>query len=48
LNRLEEMNREELLEVVRIKDDVINELRNEIELYKELTLELQKKLVEKG
>lgn len=41
---LEQMSREELIEVVRIKDALINELREELEAYRELVSELQAKL----
>lgn len=37
------MSREELLEVIRIKDMLIKELRDEIEVYQQLAKELQEK-----
>jgi len=40
--RLNEMSREELLEVVAIKDQIITELKEEIKTYQELIRELQK------
>lgn len=45
---LEDMDREELLEVIKIKDETIKELREEIEAYRQLAEELQKKLGEKS
>jgi hypothetical protein len=36
------MSREELLEVVAIKDEIISELREEIKNYQELIREMQK------
>ncbi len=39
---LSEMSREELLEVVAIKDEIISELREEIKNYQELIREMQK------
>ena len=41
MNQLKDMSREELLEVIKIKDDVIRELRYEIDLYREMVRELQ-------
>lgn len=38
---IREMTREELLEVIRIKNVLIKELRDEIEAYRELCRELQ-------
>jgi hypothetical protein len=43
MKELKDMTREELLEVIKIKDSLINELRREIEIYQELALELQEK-----
>lgn len=40
---LQNMTREELLEVIRIKDILIQELREEIEAYQQLAQELQSK-----
>lgn len=42
MKELKEMTQEELLEVIRIKDILIRELRNEIEIYKQLASDLQK------
>lgn len=42
--RLDEMNREELIEVVKMKDELIRELKEEIDAYKTLVDELQIKL----
>lgn len=41
---LEEMSKEEIIEVVRIKDELLKELREEIEAYRVLVEELQAKL----
>jgi hypothetical protein len=41
MKELLEMSREELFEVVRIKDALIKELRGEIGIYQELVRELQ-------
>ncbi len=41
---LEQMTREELIEVIRIKDELLKELREEIDAYRELVDELQIKL----
>lgn len=43
MKELKDMTREELLEVIKVKNALINELRGEIEIYQELALELQKK-----
>lgn len=43
--KLQEMSREELLEVIRIKDQIIKELRAEIQDYQELIHEIQKEQV---
>lgn len=42
--RLDEMTREELMEVIRVKDELMNELREEIEAYKVLVEELQTRM----
>ena len=42
--RLEEMSREELIEVVKMKDELLNELKDEIGAYRMLVDELQTKL----
>ncbi len=42
--KLEEMSKEEIIEVVRIKDELLRELREEIEAYRVLVEELQAKL----
>ena len=39
-----EMSREQLLEVIRIKNILIKDLRNEIEIYEQLAKDLQTKL----
>ncbi len=39
--KLTEMTREELLEVISIKDEVIHELREEIKQYQQLISELR-------
>lgn len=44
MKQLVDMDREELLEVIRIKDALIRELREELSLYQSLAQELQKKL----
>ena len=44
MKELKDMSREELIEVVRIKDAMIKELRDEISVYRELASELQKKV----
>lgn len=43
--RLNEMSREELLEVVAMKDQIIKELREEIKNYQELIREMKKEQV---
>lgn len=40
--KLNEMNREELLEVIAIKDQMLAQLREEIQYYQELINEMQK------
>jgi hypothetical protein len=42
--KLEEMSRDELIEVIRIKDILMSELKEELEAYKALVEELQIKL----
>lgn len=41
---IEEMSREELLEVIRMKDELLKELREELDAYQVLVDELQAKL----
>lgn len=41
MKTLENMNREELLEIIKIKDDMIKELETEIELYQKLIEEIK-------
>lgn len=48
MNVLKDMSREELLEVIRIKDILIKELRTELEAYEELARSLQDKIVSLG
>lgn len=43
MTELNEMTREELLEVIRIKNILIKELRDEIEIYEQLAKELMEK-----
>ena len=42
MKEIKNMNREELIEVVKIKNDIIIELRKEIELYKTIINDLMK------
>jgi hypothetical protein len=42
--KLEQMSREELIEVIKIKDEIIKELREEIEAYRVLVEDLQTRL----
>jgi len=42
--KLQEMSREELLEVIKMKDEIIKELRDEVEAYRALVDELQSRL----
>lgn len=42
--RLDKMTRDELIEVIRIKDGIIKELKDEIDAYKALVEELREKL----
>lgn len=44
VKELGDMEKPELLEVIRLKDVLIKELREEIDLYIELTGQLQEKL----
>jgi hypothetical protein len=43
MKELKDMSADELMEVIRIKDSVIRELREELKLYQELVDELNKK-----
>lgn len=45
MKELKDMSNEELLEVIRIKDILIKELRTELEAYEELAKSLQEKIV---
>ena len=38
------MSKEELIEVIKIKDDIITEIRTEIDLYQQIISELREKL----
>ena len=42
MKELKDMDRNELLEIIRIKDMVIEELRDEVKAYQQLVNELQK------
>lgn len=42
--QLDKMSREELLEVIRVKDELLKELREEVDAYRELVEELREKL----
>lgn len=42
--KLEEMSREELIEVIRMKDELLKELKEEVAAYRTLVDELQLKL----
>lgn len=44
MKELKDMDKPELFEIIRIKDVLISELRNEVEIYRELADQLQKKL----
>lgn len=44
---LEEMSKQELIEVVRVKDELLKELREEVDAYRSLVDELQIKLGKK-
>lgn len=41
---IEEMTKEELLEIIRVKDELLKELREEVDAYRALVEELQEKL----
>lgn len=41
---IDKMSREELIEVIRIKDELMKELREEVDAYRTLVEELQLKL----
>ncbi len=41
MKTLENMNKEELLEIIKIKNDKIKELEDEIELYQKLINEIK-------
>lgn len=41
---IDKMSVDELLEVIRIKDELLNELREELDAYRLLAQELQSKL----
>lgn len=43
MKTLESMSKEELLEIIRIKDDIIKELKTEIELYQKLIEQIKEK-----
>jgi hypothetical protein len=42
--KLEDMSREDLLEVIKMKDEMIKELKEEVAAYRALVDELQSKL----
>jgi len=42
--KLADMSKEELLEVIRIKDELLREQQEELKAYRELVEELQEKL----
>lgn len=44
MKELKDMDKQELLEVIRVKDSLIAELREELEVYRELSGQLQEKL----
>lgn len=44
---LQEMSREELIEVIKVKDELLKELREEVDAYRALVEELQAKLGKK-
>jgi len=46
--RLEEMSREELIEIIRIKDELLKEMREELDAYIALTEELKSRLGTNG
>lgn len=41
---VEQMSREELIEVIKVKDELLKELREEVDAYRTLVDELQEKL----
>ena len=41
---LDEMNREDLIEVIKMKDELIRELKEELDAYKDLVEELRMKM----
>ncbi len=43
MKTLETMDKEELLEIIKIKDDMIKELKTEIELYQKLIEQIKQK-----
>lgn len=43
MKELKEMGPEELIEIIRIKDAMIRELKEEIEIYRQLVSQLQEK-----
>ena len=46
MKTLEEMNREELLEIIEVKNQIIKELETEIALYQKLIEEIKTKYIE--
>lgn len=42
--QLDKMSKEELIEVIKVKDELLKELREEVDAYRELVDELQEKL----
>ncbi|MGI6563453.1 MAG: hypothetical protein ACOX3Q_13005 [Clostridia bacterium] len=46
MKTLEEMNREELLEIIEVKNQIIKELETEIALYQKLIEEIKNKYIE--
>ncbi len=45
--QLDQMSKEELIEIIRMKDDLLRELKEEIDAYRVLVEELQAKLGKK-
>ncbi len=45
MKELTEMSKEELFEIIRIKDSVIKELRDEVKLYQDLINQFQKEKI---
>ena len=41
---IEQMSKEELIEVIRVKDEILKELREEVDAYRILVDELQEKM----